>query len=172
MENISNQNSSKKWIILGIIVLILFVGVCSTRVFFFTFVDSHEVGYKFNKVTGQITVLDTSGWHHVVPLVTEVNAIDLRPMQVRIESNDRVLNAMLVQFNKEGVTQFVNMHGRKDYDASALKPILMSYAYEGIGSCLQDKESLQKKYKFLKILGSTNPVSLNSVTETAQDTLK
>ncbi len=161
-----------KWLIAVIsAVSAIFVAIL-IRVLFFTFVDSHEVGYKFNKVTGQITVLDTSGWHKVTPFVSEVNVIDLRPMQVRIEANDRVLNAMLVQFNKEGVTQFVNMHGRKDYDAVALKPILMSYAYEGIGFCVQDKESLQKKYKFLKILGSTNTISLNGITETVKDTLK
>ncbi len=166
MEDISN-----KWIILGVIVLILFVGGCSTRVFFFTFVDSHEVGYKFNKIKGTLSVLDTSGWHRVTPFVSEVNVIDLRPMQIRIESNNRVLNAMLVQFNKEGVQQFVNMHGRNDYSPESLSPILMSYAYEGVGSGLYDKENLQKKYKFLKILGSTNSINYNELSET-KDTLK
>lgn len=149
------MENSKKWIIAGIIAGILLIGGCSTRVFFFTFVDSYEVGYKFDKITGQTTVLETTGWEKVIPFVTEVHSIDLRPMQIRIEANNRVLNAMLVRFKKEGIMQFLDLHGRDDYDQMKLSPILMSYAYEGYGSNSYNRDELQKKYKFLEILGST-----------------
>ncbi len=110
-------------------------------------------------------------------MLTEVHTIDTRPMQIRIEANNRVLNAMLVRFRKEGLQQFVDLHGRGDYDQTRLGDILMSYAYEGMGTESYSREALQKKYKFLEILGSTS--GANNITtqvqppvQTVKDTLK
>lgn len=116
------------------------------------FVDSHELGYKFNARTGEVEVLKESGYIVALPLVVRIHTIDMRPMQVCINANSRVLNCKLVQFNKEGLLTFLAWHGRKDYEGpsassnqsstSDLSEILKSYAYEGTG----------KSYPFLTIL--------------------
>ncbi len=151
MENIW----SKKWVILGSALVILLVGGCSIRTFFVTLVDSYELGYSFDKTTGRITVLEHTGWAWVKPFITEVHTVDLRPMQVRIEANDRILNAMLVRFKPAGLEQFLELHGRKDYTQAVLSDILKSYAYEGMGSGAYSQQKLQEKYLFLEIMGGT-----------------
>jgi hypothetical protein len=81
-------------------------------------------------------------------------------MQIKIEANNRVLNAMLVRFKPEGLMQFIDMHGRGNYDQTKLGDILKSYAYEGYGEYTYSRDSLQRKYKFLEILGRTSsPIS-------------
>lgn len=140
------------WILsLGIIFFSLAVFI---RGLFFTFIDSHEIAYEYNKTTGDIRTFDRTGYFFVTPFVTSVHGIDARPMQVRIEANSRVLNAKLVRFsrNKEGVIQFVQMHGRDDYDQQKLSDILKSYAYENYMGDGYSQEALEKKYKFLEIL--------------------
>lgn len=154
---------------LGILFVLLLISGGIFRGCFFTFVDGHEVGYLFNKSTGEITVLDRTGYFWVVPYYTEVHTIDGRPMQVRIEANNRVLNAKLVRFHKspEAVKMFIQMHGLKDYEATSstgssgnLSDILKSYAYENVsngGAPMSDEDikiALEKKYPFLEILSS------------------
>jgi len=152
------------WLIVVFGSLLILAGI--TRATFFTFVDSYEIGYEFNQQTGKITVLPRTGYFVVVPFKTIVHTIDGRPMQVRIESNNRVLNAKLVCFHRcdEGVLQFVQMHGRQDYSQQDLAPILMSYAYENYGGYQNDK-MLEKKYKFLEIKLSSGINSANSQEE-------
>lgn len=160
------------WITL--IVLMSCIGGCTYRVAFLKFVDSYEAGYKYNKSTGEVTVLEETGYYKVTPFVTVVNTVDLRPMQIRIEANNRVLNAMLVRFRKEGLQQFIDLHGRKNYDKETLSDILKSYAYEGMGTSSYSREALQKKYRFLEILGSTSGAGNDSQNQTLpqKDTLK
>ncbi len=150
---------------------ILFILLGLFRALFLTFVDGHEIGYMFNKQNGEITVLDRTGYFWVVPFYTAVYTIDGRPTQVRIEANNRVLNAKLVRFRKtsDAVKQFIQMHGLKDYDAEVtgtsststgtLPDILKSYAYENVSSntVMTDKDiiaALEKKYLFLEILST------------------
>lgn len=117
---------------------------------FFKWVDSYEIGYRFDARTGQVTVLPHTGWQPRIPFIVKVNTIDLRPTQVCISANSRVLNCKLVEFNKKGILQFISWHGRKDYETSSsnnhvpgdFNDILMGYAYEGSG----------KNYPFLTIL--------------------
>lgn len=140
------------------IFLLIFGGIF--RGCFFTFVDGHQIGYEFNKQTGNIRVLERTGYFWVVPFSTEVYTIDARPMQVRIEANNRVLNAKLVRFRNtpEAVLQFVKMHGLNDYGSggtgSNLPDILKSYAYENFSNEAYSKEALEKKYLFLEILST------------------
>ena len=102
------------------------------------------------------------GYIYANPLVS-IYTIDLRPMQVTINANNRVLNAKLVQFNPKGFKTFVAWHGNADYTQDGLKDILMSYAYD----------PTSKNYDFLTILkelknedstNSTKEVESNSVT--------
>lgn len=132
-----------KWLIgIGATVLILFFSGCTAKNLALTYVDSYEMGYRFDAGNGTIEVLPRTGWHRKTPFVQEINTVDLRPMQVCINANSRVLNCKLVKFNSAGLRLFLDWHGRQNYDQTALNPILMSYAYDGSG----------KTYPFLTVL--------------------
>lgn len=123
------------------------------------FVDSYELGYDFNKWKGdQITLVEKQGYVQAIPFYNEVHTIDLRPMQVCIAANGRVLNCKLVKFNPAGLQLFLAWHGRGDYQgpgnasthaqqggtqgcATQFCEILKAYAFEGQGT----------KYPFLDI---------------------
>lgn len=134
----------KKWkvlIIVGISLVVLLIAGLIYRYNWWTFVDSYELGYKFDKVTGKTAILPRTGWHRITPFLTEIHTIDTRPVQIRIEANigsttsssvnTRVLNAMLVRFRPEGIMQLLEYHGRMNYDQKTLSQILKIYAYEG-----------------------------------------
>ena len=102
-------------------------------------------------------------------------------MQVRIEANNRVLNAKLVRFRKftkenvlnvEGVLQFIQMHGRADYDEQNLPEILKCYAYENFSDAGNSKEILEKKYKFLEIMSTGTNATFSNPTSNSADSVK
>ncbi len=141
------------------------------RMMFITFVDNYELGYQFDKSNGSITVLPRTGYFIRNPIYIKIHTIDLRPMQVRIEANNRVLNAKLVRFRPEGLMQFIALHGRGDYDAPVsssnsssryasnnFSDIMMCYAYENYGSSNNDS-LIEHKYKFIKIMNNTGSTS-------------
>lgn len=108
-----------------------------------TFVDSYELGFRYDKRTGQMMRLNQTGYIQHLPFLVDVDVVDLRPMQVCINSNSRVLNCKLVQFDPAGLETFIAWHGRADYSSTGnLADILRSYAYDGSG----------KTYPFLIIL--------------------
>jgi hypothetical protein len=127
--------SEKFWAIVGGSVLFLLVAAIVARFAFFGYVENYQLGYTFDSVSGKTTLLVDSdgtpkkGYIYANPLVS-VYKIDLRPMQVTINANNRVLNAKLVQFNPKGFKTFVAWHGNADYSQESLKDILMSYAYD------------------------------------------
>lgn len=132
----------------AVIAIVLCLFLFSRTVYF---VDNYELGYKFDTRTGETTILPRTGYFVVLPILVKVHTIDLRPVQVCVSSNRRVLNCKLVKFNPEGIKLFLEWHGRRDYqmspaDRSAtgterandskpiyLDDILMAYAYEGAG---------------------------------------
>ena len=120
------------------------------RVMFVNFVDNYELGYQYNTVSGELDTLGKQGYIVTWPIVVKIHTIDLRPTQVSINANARVLNAKLVQFNPAGWKLFVSWHGRGDYSNDGqgnLNEILKSYAYDGSG----------KSYPFLKVLRELKP---------------
>ncbi len=158
---------SNRWIIAIILIVVLFFGGLIYRYNWWTFVDSYELGYKFDKSTGKTTTLTRTGWHRITPYFTQIHTIDTRPVQIRIEANTsgssittasdvntRVLNAMLVRFRPEGLMQLLEYQ------------ILKIYAYEGCATDGYNKEHLQKKYKFLEIMSTTS-----TTTDTTQNSL-
>jgi hypothetical protein len=147
-----------KWIprltVLGVLAGILLFSSLVFRGCCVTFVDSYEVGYSYDLRSGQLSHLDRTGYILHSPLV-DIHTVDLRPMQVCINANARVLNCKLVQFNPAGLDLFLSWHGRANYEATALNPneatalnpILMSYAYDGSG----------KNYPFLTVIRELKP---------------
>jgi hypothetical protein len=101
------------------------------RVLFLEFVENYQLAYQYDWQTGEVTPIDRPGYHAVTPFVTSIYTIDLRPMQVCVEANNRVLNCKLVAFNKEGYEAFIAMHGATDYEGQTFQEILKSYAYDG-----------------------------------------
>lgn len=121
---------------LKVVLVVAVVGIVGAVVFYALWVDtveSHELGYIYNRWTGRITRVAHPGYVITHPFVSTVHTIDLRPMQVCINANNRTLNCKLVQFNPRGLDAFLAMHGRDDYDLQRLNGILLSYAYEGSG---------------------------------------
>ena len=123
-------NISKRWavfyactILSAIIGLILFIASCNH-------LENYEYGYTFDRFSGKIEKVDHAGW--VVKPVWRygVHRIDLRPCQVSISANARILNAKLVKFNPEGLDEFVQWHGRNAGEKPTdLHEILKSYAF-------------------------------------------
>lgn len=171
------QELMRSWlakIAAGLVVLIV-LGFISFIVFRIGWVDSvnnYQLAYRYDLLgpnRGKITILKNAdgslkrGWIITAPIITKVHTIDLRPMQVQINANNRVLNAKLVQFDPKGAELFIAWHGRKDYEGPGgsssgigvistgnFYQILLSYAYDG------------KEYPFLKILRELKPEEKSS----------
>jgi len=129
-----SESSLKKLMYFGIVItsLVLLLGLF--RLTCVKFVDKHEFGYKFDHRTGELTKLNGSGYFLRPPFLVSIYTIDLRPMQVCINANNRVLNCKLVQFDTTGFDLFIKWHGVGNYEPSlnkgSLSDILMSYAYD------------------------------------------
>ncbi len=153
------------WFILLMLLVFSLVGGCTYRVNWLTSIKNYELAYRWDRSDGSITPIKHTGWARITPFFTKVYTIDSRPMQIRIEANlpsgsnggvnTRVLNAKLVQFDPKGAEQFFTYHGLDDYDQGSLSEILKIYAYENAATSSYNTDSLQAKYKFLKILGET-----------------
>lgn len=152
---------SNFWTRVFVIFGIFLISSIFFRLAFVNFIDQHEVGYKFNMVTGKMEVLRDKGYIVTSPL-TLVNTVDIRPFQVCISGKSRVLNCKLIRFNPgpngEYLLKFISLHGRSDYSAFSISDasqsetdmykIMMSYAYES------DRDSIS--YPFLEIIKEIN----------------
>ncbi len=156
-DSFKKVTMSKWWKLLAtvvtclVIVLVYYIG---KRAFFLEFVENYELAYQYNWRTGEVTMLDRPGYHRVQPLLTSIYTIDLRPMQVCVEANDRVLNCKLVEFNKAGFEEFIAMHGAANYEGQPFQEILKSYAYDGRSTT----------YPFLTVLRELGNDSMVSAT--------
>ena len=102
-------------------------------IFFVTTVDNHELGFVFDKYSGKIEIVQKKGWVVRFPVRYKVHTIDLRPYQITISANQRVLNAKLVRFNPSGLETFILWHGRSAGDVTAnLTEILKCYAFDSV----------------------------------------
>lgn len=144
----------------GVFVAITLICLALFRIMFVNFVDNYQMAYKFDTRIGEIEVLSEVGYIVTPPILVKVHTIDLRPWQVCINANQRVLNCKLVQFkkDKEGLKLFLSWHGRKDYEGGSeqigsFTDILKSYAYDGSG----------KSYPFLTVLRDLKPEEVAEV---------
>ncbi len=140
MKNAANENEKGKPGLsnfsksLGVILIFLtclaVVGVVVWFIFFVKFVDNYELAFSYDRMTGKIEKIERTGWIFRTPIRHNVHAIDLRPYQVSISANSRILNAKLVRFDPKGLDKFVEWHGRDagDYRDNMLE-ILKSYAF-------------------------------------------
>jgi hypothetical protein len=120
---------------LGVVLAVLagfgFVGLIMFRLTFVTFVDNYKLGYIYYGRTGQIERLTRTGYVVTTPVLNAVHSIDLRPGQVCMNANARVLNCKLVRFNPDGFDKFIEWHGRGAGEATGVDvyEILKSYAF-------------------------------------------
>lgn len=139
-DDISPRVNLLSWLVtfvVAVLIILIFV-----RVLCFTWVENYQMAYTFDGRTGEIHVLDRTGYIYALPIVVSVHTIDLRPMQVCMNANARVLNCKLVKFNPAGFDTFIAWHGRNDYDGGNcatstsssscgnLNEILRSYAFD------------------------------------------
>jgi len=117
--------------IIGGLAVLAFIGSLFWYIFWVSFVDKHEYGYRFNRFNGEISEVSHAGWVVANPFKYSVHAIDKRPYQVSISANARILNAKLVKFNPAGIKTFIEWHGRSAGDnTSNLTEILKCYAFD------------------------------------------
>jgi hypothetical protein len=130
MPSVSRKEAS-----LTVLAVILAVGVilgCLSLSAFVTNVNNYELAFSFDRYNnGKIEVIRSQGWVVRMPIRYSVHTIDLRPYQITLSANQRVLNAKLVQFNPEGLETFVKWHGREAGDKTDnLLEILKCYAFD------------------------------------------
>ena len=129
----STSPVAKFGIVLGALLVFGLVGLAVFRVAFVSFVDNYELGYIYHARTGKLERLDRTGYVVAMPLVNSVHAIDLRPGQVCMNANSRVLNCKLVRFNPAGFDKFIEWHGRgaggSSQSSTDVYEILKSYAF-------------------------------------------
>lgn len=149
-----------------LLVAILFLALSVYRPLFWEFVDPSESAYYYDSRSGEVTPIDSSGYYSEIPWLKEVYTIYKLPTQVKVEGNNRVLNAMLVQYQPKGLKQFISLHGVGNYDEYRISDILKSYAYST--RCLDEGE-LERKYTFLHVAGvlaMDNNIPVDSQEET------
>lgn len=119
--------------LVGLIIVSVF-GLIVWWFFWVNFVDNYQYGFVYDKYTGKIEPVGKTGWVVRTPWRYTVHKIDLRPYQVQISANERVLNAKLVSFNTAGIDTFVAWHGRDaGDDKNKLLEILKCYAFDVTG---------------------------------------
>ena len=102
-------------------------------------VKKHELSFTFHRIGGEIEQVSDSGWIFRNRFTYALHKVDLRPFQVSIEANKRILNAMLVRFDPKGLNEFIRNHGQDAADDEVtFKEILKSYAFDENGgtTCL------------------------------------
>ncbi len=119
------------WPIVGVVLVVSLAGVLIFCLTFVTFVDKHELGFSFDRFSGKIERLERTGWVVLNPVRYSVHTIDLRPYQVTISANARILNAKLVRFDPAGLDTFVEWHGCGAADSTySMLEILKCYAFD------------------------------------------
>jgi len=118
----------------GALLVLSLVRLIVFRLAFVNFVDNYALAYKYDTRTGKVEILNRTGYIITPPFVVQVHAIDLRPGQVCMNANSRVLNCKLVKFNPAGFEKFIEWHGRGAGDtdtsgSSGIYEILKSYAF-------------------------------------------
>lgn len=122
---------SKSLIVSAGVVLAVLIGLLVFRAGWLSFVDNYELGYSYDRFTGKIERFERTGWVVLTPWRYDVHTVDLRPYQIAISANQRVLNAKLVRFNPKGLETFVEWHGRGAGDSTYnLLEILKCYAFD------------------------------------------
>lgn len=130
--------SGKLGIVFGGVLVAALCALLVFRITFVTFVDSYELGYVYHARTGEIERLSRTGYVVAVPFLNSVHTLDLRPGQVCMNANSRVLNCKLVRFNLDGFDKFIEWHGRGAGEGgsststtgqSGVYEILKSYAF-------------------------------------------
>ncbi len=173
----SEINEARSWIrnflsnVFGWVILLVILGALGLVVFrigWVNFVDNYQMAYKFDTRSGKVEILTeekrdvsgvtktewTRGYIVTAPILVKVHTVDLRPMQVCMNANLRVLNCKLVEFNPTGLAIFLDWHGRADYEGPSgnakdtpFSEILKSYAFDGSN----------KTYPFLRLLRELKP---------------
>lgn len=124
-------------------------------------VENYALAFTFDRYNGgAIEVIKDQGWVVRTPIRYSFHTIDLRPYQITLSANSRVLNAKLVQFNPEGLQTFVKWHGRGAADnLTSMLEILKCYAFD---------KSEGKDCPFITILQDISPAQAGQVQNAKQ----
>lgn len=118
---------------LGMLVVAVFAGFLIWYGLWVNNIEKHQFGYAFDRVTGDVESFTNNGWVVRTPIRYSVHVIDLRPAQLTLNANQRVLNAKLVRFNPKGIDTFIQWHGcgtGSGDNSYTMQEILKSYAFD------------------------------------------
>ncbi len=119
------------WSVIGGVVILALLTILIWFGAWVRHVDRHELGFSYDRMTGQIEILKRYGWWIRTPIRYSVHTIDMRPYQTTLSANQRILNAKLVRFDPKGLETFVEWHGRNAGDnLPNLLEILKCYAFD------------------------------------------
>lgn len=120
---------------------------------FFNYNEPTELGIARNRITGEMWLQEGGGLFAGPPWVW-VARVDTRPMRVAVTSAGRGYNAKLVQFDKSGWKEFVDLEGWYFYWWANRFSINMGYdeEYRGVKDILRGYAYSPKKYTFLVVL--------------------
>lgn len=81
---------------------------------FYHHTDTHQVGIRYNIITGEVSIDKTTGHHFTAPWVL-VTRVDTRPRRVCIVSASRTINCRLVQFDPSKFRELIQFEGFRYY---------------------------------------------------------
>ncbi|SRR6266403_1934577 len=126
--------------------LLLFWATC------FHYTDSHQIGIIRNEITGELWLDDKPGPNLSAPWVKVVR-IDIRPIRVSISTSSRSFNSRLVEFDKLGWREFVEIEGFRYYWWDNRISYNSGYddEYRGMKDLLRGYSFDNEKRKFIKV---------------------
>ncbi|MEK7498986.1 MAG: hypothetical protein AAB649_00075 [Patescibacteria group bacterium] len=117
------------------------------------FNEPTEIGIARNHISGKIWIQEGGGFFVGPPWVW-VARVDTRPIRVAVTSAGRGYSAKLVQFDKQGWKEFVELEGWRYYWWANRISINFGYneEYRGMKDILRGYAYSPKKYSFLVVL--------------------
>jgi len=132
------------------------IGIVVAFLFYMGFVNYNEptqIGIARNHISGEMWIQEGGGLYFTPPWVW-VARVDTRPMRVSVASAGHGYSAKLVQFDKKGWREFVELEGWRYYWLANRLSYNFGYDEEhrGVKDILRGYAYSPKKYSFLVIM--------------------
>lgn len=110
-----------------LVTLILFFGFWLHCV---NHVHMNEIGVTYDMISGDLARQDQPGFYVTSPFV-EVSYLSMLPFKVTIPSNAKVINTKIVQFNLDGLDEYLRIQGWGYNLDQNMDNAFLGYAFSG-----------------------------------------
>ena len=114
----------------GVLTALAILGVLLFYVGWLNHVSINEIGIAYDSKDGEVWTQNDPGWYLTNPLVL-VTYIPTLPFRVTIPSTARVINAKIVRFNVDGVSDYIRLQGWEYQMRSDMESAFLGYAFSG-----------------------------------------